>query len=400
MKFLTKTAVLFSILFTLSCQTMSKKQWTSEDLLIPENSSLEALAFAQSISQVQASQDIHFLIYLLNNAYGGRKYVDPNALKAAIQSLQSIDTSLNLIGFHDRIDEALFLIPDNHLFARYKGKVSKKREAYENQEVGSVGKNNITDPKTVWEVRLDSVKRKKILYISIVRFPPSQSEIWKGFLETVRRQKKNADAIVFDLRGNSGGDDTKGMELAEILFGNPIEHPIKIQYRSQVPDTLALFLNRLNLDIIDMKYDKLEIPNYLKEDFKYAKKQYELAVDKKIPLEFIRTNKGKGSRLTPITGFKKPIYILMDRSCGSSCEFTIAAFEWNKYVKRVGENTSGTFHFSNAGLALLPNSKFRIWVPTQFSEYFDKRFIERIGFSPDIRVPKGQDAYVAVKKLL
>ncbi len=397
--FISKLFMTFSVILVCSCQTIVKQEWTSQDLLLPENASLQSLAFPSSITQDQASQDIDYLIYILEHAYGGRKYAPPKALSLAIQSLKNIDKYLNLNDFHDRIDQSLFLIPDNHLSARYRGKFSKKRQNYKNTTISSVGKNDITDPKTIWEVRLDPVRAKKILYISIVEFPRSKSNIWKGFLESVNREKQSADSIVIDLRGNTGGDDTMGMQVANILFGHPIEHPIKNQYRSLAPETLALIANEHHLEILNMKYDGKEISDYVKNDYEAAMQKYELAVNKKIPIEFIRTDKGKGDRSTPITGFKKPIYILMDRACSSSCEFTIAAFEWNKYVKRVGENTSGTFHFSNAGVAVLPNSKIRVDVPTQFSEYFDKRFIERIGLSPDIHINQGQNAYTEVKKL-
>ena len=90
----------------------------------------------------------------------------------------------------------------------------------------------------------------------------------------------------------------------------------------------------------------------------------------------------------------------MDAECGSSCEFVVSGFQWHDYVKTVGENTNGTFHFSNTGLAILPNSKIRVNIPSQYSEYFDQRFIERVGFTPDIKVSGGEDAYEAVKKII
>ena len=90
----------------------------------------------------------------------------------------------------------------------------------------------------------------------------------------------------------------------------------------------------------------------------------------------------------------------MDASCGSSCEYVIAGFQWHNYVKKVGENTIGTFHFSNTGFAVLPNSRIRVDIPSQFSEFYDKRFIERIGLTPDVKVPAGEDAYETLKKLI
>lgn len=258
----------------------------------------------------------------------------------------------------------------------------------------------INNPKKIWETRIDQIGKKKILYISITDFPDSESDVWTGFITSVSALKKNADAIIIDLRGNSGGDDAKGMELAQLLFGHPFEHPIIKQYRSQTPETLALAVTKIKVGMINKKKLKVQIPPYLLKEFEDSQEQYKLALSGQLPQEYIRTGKGGGKRSDPITGFKKPIYILMDRVCASSCEFTIAAFEWNEYVKRVGENTNGTFHFSNSGMVILPNSKFKVNIPTQYSEYYDQRFIERIGFTPDVKVSAGDDAYAVTKKIL
>lgn len=51
-------------------------------------------------------------------------------------------------------------------------------------------------------------------------------------------------------------------------------------------------------------------------------------------------------------------------------------------------------------MVALPNSKIKVSIPSQYSEYYDKRFIERIGFSPDIKVLSGSDAYEVTKKIL
>ena len=383
-----------------SCQIKPNKVLTSSDLVISDQATVESLAFPEMISSIEAAEDINFLIFALSNAYGGRQHTPQNSFTKAIEALKKIPTTLTLAEFHNQIDEALFLIPDNHMMAYYKGKVSKKRSDYQMSSTGNVGSNNISDVKKIWEVRIDKVGSKKILYISIVRFPSSENEIWKGFISSVSNQMKKSDSIVIDLRGNSGGDDSKGMELAELLFGHPIEHPIKRQFRSQTPETVALLTNRLDVEIINMKFDGQKIPDYLVRDFNDSKERYVRALKGEIPAEFIRTDKGKGNRADPITGYKKPIYILQDRSCGSSCEFTIAGFEWNKYVQRVGENTHGTFHFSNAGIAVLPHSKFKVMIPSQYSEYYDHRFIERIGLTPDVKVSSGEDAYIMAKKMI
>ncbi|MBC7467422.1 MAG: hypothetical protein H7256_15640 [Bdellovibrio sp.] len=304
----------------------------------------------------------------------------------------------NLDNFRDQIDEALLLIPDSHLKARLDKHPSLKRiRGYKKSQVG---KNNISDPKKIWETRYDLIGKKKILYISITEFPEAKDHAWVGFLESVKSMLKKSDSIVLDMRGNGGGSDTIGMRLAEILFGHAFEYPVVRQYRSQTPETMALNVNRYKLKVLYLKESQAQIPDYYSTMIKEERDDYALAVQGKLPAEYIRTNKGTGKRTDPVTGYKKPIYILMDAECSSSCETTIDAFEWHKYVKRVGENTDGCIHFDNIGYILLPNSRIEVMIPTQYNEYFDKRFIEKIGIAPDIRVASGDDAYEAVKRLI
>ena len=393
--------VMAGFLIFCGCQTTKTRAWTSDDLMISDQTSFESLAFPKSITSEQAAEDIDFLIFVLSKAYGGRQYVPVNSYYKAIAALNKISNPPTLAEFHNQIDQALFLIPDNHMSAYYKGKESQKRSDYwQENSSGHVGIKNIKNPKKIWETRIDRAGKKKILYISLLRFSDSNDPVWNGFISSVSALKKYADAIVIDLRGCLGGNDAIGIELAEVLYGHPFEHGIGRQYRSQTPETVALSTNNYSIQIINGNYGGDKIPDSTINDYNDSKERYNKALKGEIPAEFVRTNKGGGSRSEPVTGYKKPIYILIDRVCRSACEYTVAAFQWHKHVTRVGENTSGTFHFSNAGIAVLPNSKFKIMIPTQYTEYYDRRFIERIGLAPDIRVPSGDDAYEAVKKLV
>ncbi len=390
-----KTSLIFLILILCSCQSPKLKMWKPHDLIIKDEVSLK---FPSSITDQEAREDIDYLIYALDTAYGGRNYLLQETFQNAKNALKNIPTFTSMENFHQEIDSALFLIPDNHLMAYYKGNISKIRKS--SYKKSSVGKNAISDSNKVWEVKTKKIGLKNILYISITRFPNYKNKIWNNFIDSVAKDLKKSNAIILDLRGNTGGDDQMGISLAELLFGHPIEHPIKRQYRSQTPETFALKVNTQKVYIKNIQMDEEKVPTDIEQELIYQEENFKKALNNEISPLYTRTDKGTGSRLDPITGFKKPIYILMDSECGSSCEFTIAAFEWHPYVKRVGENTRGTFHFSNAAIAVLPNSKFKVMIPTQHSEYFDKRFIERVGFSPDIKVESGKDALDITENLI
>ncbi len=392
---MTNVYVLMCVLFISSCQSVKPKRWTSEDIIISDKVSI---AFPKAVTSTEVKEDIDFLVFLLSEAYSGKDYLPGTTFSDAIDTLNKISGDTNLEQFHEQIDDALFLIPDNHLLSYYKGKDGKKRISME--KVANVGKNNIKDPNLVWEVRIDKIASKNILYISLTRFPNPDSELWNGFLESVSSQLKNSDSIVLDMRGNGGGYDSMGMRLTALLFGHPYEHPIKRQVRFQSLESLALELNRNKINMINLSASNEKIPAYLVDEFNRAEKEYKRAQSGQIADMFILTGKGGGSRTEPVTGYKKPIYILVDAECGSSCEYVVAGFQWHNYAKTVGENTNGTFHFSNTGLAILPNSKIRVNIPSQYSEYFDQRFIERVGFTPDIKLSSGEDAYEVVKKII
>ena len=160
-----------SFLIFCGCQTAKTRKWTSNDLVVSENASFQALAFPNSISASQMAEDIDFLIYALSNGYGGRKYVPQDFFAQAIKALKDINYIPSVAEFHEKIDEALFLIPDNHLSAVYKGRTSKKRQNYfDENSLGRLGKNNISDASKIWETRIDQVENKKVLYISFTRF--------------------------------------------------------------------------------------------------------------------------------------------------------------------------------------------------------------------------------------
>jgi C-terminal processing protease CtpA/Prc len=101
-----------------------------------------------------------------------------------------------------------------------------------------------------------------------------------------------------------------------------------------------------------MKRDGEKATAQFFEELSETKERYNRALKGELSAEYIRTDKGGaiGNHSAPIAGYNKPIYILTDRLCTSACEFTAAAFESHPTAKRVGENTEGTFHFSNAGL--------------------------------------------------
>ncbi len=380
-----------------SDETPSKKKVSlkASDLLVADNQSLEVPA---SLTSDQIQVDIATLVYALTTGYGGRNYVARSTFENAIHQLQSIDQSMTPSDFRDKIDAALWLIPDNHLKARLNGEHALARKAA--LAPIFIGRNAITDPTKTWEVRVDQVGKKRVLYISITAFPSHEDAVWNGFLEAVQKHLRDTDSMVLDLRGNGGGDDTFGYKLAELAFGGPFNHPIRRAYVSQTPETIALASNVYRLQALRLKKKAEPVPEYFEKLYQQQIEKFQLASSGRLPESTVVDEPTGHYKFNSKKGYSKTTFILIDHGCGSSCESTTDAFETNPWVKKVGVNTIGMIHFGDVGALLLPNSKIHVQISTKVNEYFDKRFIEKVGIKPHVEVPVGTDAYQFVKTML
>jgi C-terminal processing protease CtpA/Prc len=105
--------------------------------------------------------------------------------------------------------------------------------------------------------------------------------------------------------------------------------------------------------------------------------------------------------LDPGKLYKGPLYFLVDRACGSSCESMLEIFKAHPRTRVIGENTAGAIHFCPVDEHLvLPNSQIHVEMSDQYNHYADGRFVEKNGYAPDVRVPAGQDAMAVALDLL
>ena len=89
--------------------------------------------------------------------------------------------------------------------------------------------------------------------------------------------------------------------------------------------------------------------------------------------------------------FRKPVFMLVDRVCASACEIAVLFMKRHPFMKTAGENTSGDLLSNQTSMAVLPNSRIRIWFGDVYREFYGE-IADRVGLAPDIRVPKGLDA--------
>jgi hypothetical protein len=351
------------------------------------------------LSPDEINYDISVLIYALTHAYGGRNYVPKDSFERAIQNLEQLKKqNIGSLELCKLIGEKLELIQDNHLLARiipgsHCAPTGHFRE-------GKVGKNFGYKDKSPWTVNYIKILKKKIPLISITKFPHSKDPVWNGFLDKLSKIKKNSNAIIIDLRGNEGGDDAMGLAMANYFYGNK-DHPNNLLERivSQTPATLAMKVTGDDIKIAKFKSKGTSVPEFLLEHQKMALAEYNNAKHSPIPSEQIFTER-QDKPFDATKAFTNPIYILVDAECASSCESTLGEFEGHPFVITVGENTGGFVHFGNLGRIVLPHSQIQVQMGTDFWKFRDGRYIEKIGYSPKLKVIPGKDALDVVKREL
>jgi len=85
-----------------------------------------------------------------------------------------------------------------------------------------------------------------------------------------------------------------------------------------------------------------------------------------------------------------PIYIVMDRGCGSSGEWFVSYLSRLDNVVIVGENTLGMTIGGNQCTAILPVSRYKATFSVSVSVNSDLQDLEGYGLSPDVYAPPGE----------
>lgn len=391
-----RTIVIASVLLFCSCNT-SQKKINSDDILIPDNIKLES---PKVLTPKESEYDLNLLIYAFENGYGGRKFIPRDQSENALNRLNAVaqQPPISPNELCKKIDEVFLKITDFHLSARLNdNRCNPSGEARFRK--ASVGKNVHTDKKKPWSITHIKIKGNRIPIISITALPNHEDKVWNGFLDGILKEKRTAKAVLIDLRGNGGGDDTTVKQMASYFYGQDFISPVLSQIKSQTPETFALLANNYKLRIYRLQNENEPVPDFWYRRLSETMEKYKEAKAKKIPPEF-ESFIDQGKEFNSQKGYAKPIYILVDAECESSCESAVEAFEMHPHAVTVGENTGGFVHFGNMGFIILPYSKIKIQMATDFWKFKDGRFVEGTGYTPTIRVPAGSDALEIAKKEL
>jgi C-terminal processing protease CtpA/Prc len=213
-------------------------------------------------------------------------------------------------------------------------------------------------------------------------------------LDAVRTLRAKGRPFVIDLRGNGGGDDSMGFELARILLGLPdhvnLPTPVASRLFRQTPESFAIQSNGWAYSILKARANGQEVPAYMSQRRDEILSWMERAKNHEFPREYVE--RLPEPELDESKIFQPEVYILADRGCASACETTMQVLE--KLPRRilVGENTFGAVEYGDVGRVILPHSRVSVTLSTMSVQFRDGRRVEKTGYAPDIRVQEGGDA--------
>lgn len=338
----------------------------------------------QYMERWEAEKDINQLIYALEKAYIGYFFLT-ESVEEAIEELKGIklNEKVKVEKFYEQLEIIFEKIPDRHATVHLVG-TKKEKKSYPSHN------SNTTDHP--WLVELRQEGNHQVLLIAITSFPPFSSALWEGFLDIVKEKLPQCSSVILDLRGNRGGDDRMGRQLAALFYGSEKwPYPVSKILRYHQCETYIMRANAIKLTIKKLQGQGTET-DQLEQDYQDLIQKASHLADQESDDSYVThicVTNPLPDAILPI-----PIFVLMDRACGSSGENMVDFLEQHPYAVTIGEPTHGAIHFGNRGLFFLRHSKIIITLGTQFKEYHDGRMLEGIGITPTYQVPS-EEAYEA-----
>ncbi len=360
------------------------------DILLFQDVPLKSIA---KLTPENIRSDLEILLFTLDSAYGGKNILPDHQYEKLVAGLRSLKQTQEILTSEDlcnRIADLTEQVNDYHLTVHIESQTCRRTWPLPTVGVNSgYGSNNQT-----WSLSTKPVSNKTAPVLAIQKMSASGSPDWDGFIETVQILVKESKPFIIDMRRNPGGDLTKGLEMSRILYGlgnsQSLPSPQKQIYRRRTPSAWALLANVSWLQLQNLNSMGQAAPDYIKNNYLSLVNYQKKAVDRLIPpLEIENLGEDKAD-LSHAISF--PVYVLIDKNCGSSCELTLEALESLPAIQTVGESTTGVVQYGNVGELYLPNSHILIRIPTQGAHYDDNRQIEKIGYSPKWQVQSGTDA--------
>ena len=320
----------------------------------------------------QVKHDISFFARVLVNVYSGWPFHDAKLKQNILEQLINIYNNATEITCEEllrKLAPTLANIPDNHIMLLIPGYAMGARTALRKKRT-FIG-HNIAGNKKFYVESYDD-----FTIIGIPTLADWSKEEMQDFEKQWRTILPGAKKLVIDLRDNGGGNDTIVTKLANHILGHAYPSAKRLYIRNnQDANTVKNLEKKRFAELInsDSTLDPLLI-----KDFS----------NKALP-KFDKKN----------AGFTGPLYILTNRWVSSSAEMFCTQIKNYPNVKFIGTNTNGCEIYGFVANTFLPHSRIKFRIGCAYRELFVDNF-ELNGYSPDINVPDGTDAFdVAMQQI-
>ncbi len=234
-----------------------------------------------------------------------------------------------------------------------------------------------------WEVntRQEEIKNMKVefkqinnefLYAKLPIFNIKEVETLDSLLMANKELITKTPYLIFDFRGNGGGDASATDEMVKLIYTNPIVYP-EWQYR-------------FSKEYISLMESWIEAEKDT-TNFKYFPSKTLLEEMKKNPGQFAGyTGDYKITHEIDIDKKTKKVAFLIDKECGSSTEFFVYTGKQSKKVTLFGTNTQGVMDYGDVQNFVICKNKFYVGIATAKNGWTKDFHIDNIGFEPDVRI--------------
>ncbi len=227
----------------------------------------------------------------------------------------------------------------------------------------------------------------KTLYIRLAVFNQREVDQLDSLLRANAALISRTPDLIFDVRGNGGGNSSSSDELIKLIYTNPISYP-SWDYRSS-PE----LIESTQATIKSMMKDSVNNAFFIRRQ--------------RFLLNGLLANPGgmvsEGEDLTRPADVSpdanpKRIALLIDKGCGSSTEFFVFECKQSKKVTLFGTNTHGVMDYGldqNFGLC---DGTFNLALPWGRNGWTRQYRIDNTGFAPDVRIPASEKDWIAFVK--
>ncbi|QLY25777.1 S41 family peptidase [Bdellovibrio sp. KM01] len=352
-------------------------------------------------------KEIKYLLYAFDHAYSA-KSIYPDQYQRMIDELQLLSATKNMAmdEYLNKLQKIFSIIPDGHL------RVSRIESDDSSLESARAPSSVFSDP-------VLSLDPHKVAVKQIPSFIMEEKDI-RDLIGEVEKDMQKSKALVFDLRGNSGGYVEVPLKIAALLWGEQYREGSEIQYfpmpikrngKIGHPVIHALGKNHLILFQTERgkRIDAEARRGMLQKILDYNEYEYGGTVKKLVYDEyaFQPTNEYEDNNLTyenshlKDRGYNRPIYIVIDETCASACERFLEAMEEHPHAKTIGSrNTRGCVQFGNVGLLVLPESHLAVSISANYISYKDGRIVENIGYKPQLLLKDSEDPFQRISTLI